>query len=205
MLSGRQQRVVLNGRCSDWAPVASGVPQGSVLGPICFVIFINDIDEVLFLVGGFIYKFADDTKCGRIVVDESDRKVLQENINKLMRWADTWQMQFNLKKCKILHVGNSNPCFEYTMGGYAPAGTILEAVSEEKDIGVFIHKSLKPSFQCAKAAKKANSVLGQMAKSFQYRDKHVWLRLFKRYVRPHLEFSVQAWSPWYKCDIECDM
>ena len=56
-----------------------------VLGPICFVVFINHIDKVLFLVGGFIYKFADDTKCNRIVVDDSDQKVLQENINKLMR------------------------------------------------------------------------------------------------------------------------
>ena len=136
------------------------------------------------------------------VVNDSDRSEMQENINQFMRWADTWQMQFNAKKCKVLHVGKSNPCFDYTMGGYAPAGTLLEAVSEEKDIGVIIHNSLKPSLQCAKAAKKANSVLGQMSRSVQYRDKYVWLRLYKRYVRPHLEFSVQAWSPWYKRDIE---
>ena len=65
-----------------------------------------------------------------------------------------------------------------------------------------VHSSLKPSLQCAKAAKKANSVLGQMAKSFQYRDRHTWVKLYKTYVRHYLEFSVQAWSPWYKRDID---
>ena len=72
----------------------------------------------------------------------------------------------------------------------------------EKDIGVIVSNTLKPSPQCAKAANKANSVLGQMSRSFQYRDKHVWVRLYKTYVRPHLEFAVQSWSPWYKKDIE---
>ena len=179
-----------------------GVPQGSVLGPTCFLIFINDLDEVISLVDGFIYKFADDTKCGRTIVDDSDRMIMQENINQLMRWAETWQMEFNGKKCKIMHLGKSNPCFHYTMGGFAPAGIVLETVSEEKDLGVIVHDSLKPSHQCAKAAKKANSVLGQMRKAFQYRDKCTWLNLYVTYVRPHLECSVQAWSPWLKKDVE---
>ena len=102
----------------------------------------------------------------------------------------------------MFHLGSSNPCYQYTMGGFAPAGTLLEAVDEEKDIGVLVHKSLKPSSQCSKAAKKANSVLGQMAKSFQYRDKYTWIGLYMTYVRHHLEFSVQSWSPWYKRDVE---
>ena len=76
-LTGRKQRVVLNGQVSEWLPVTSGVPQGSVLGPTCFVIFINDIDEVLNLVDGFIFKFADDTKYGRIIRDEQDRHSMQ--------------------------------------------------------------------------------------------------------------------------------
>ena len=88
-LSDRKQRVVLNGCYSEWAHVTSGVPQGSVLGPTCFVVFINDLDDVISLVDGFIFKFADDTKAGRIIVDESDRKIMQENINQLMMWAET--------------------------------------------------------------------------------------------------------------------
>ena len=172
-LTGRQQRVVLNGEASSWMPVTSGVPQGSVLGPICFIIFINDLDEVLQLVDGFVYKFADDTKYARVIRDEADRITMQKDIDRLMEWAELWQMDFNAKKCKIMHVGSSNPSYSYTMGGYAPGGTILTDVSEEKDIGVMIHNSLKPSVQCARAVKKANQVLGQMSRSFHYRDKTV--------------------------------
>ena len=127
---------------------------------------------------------------------------MQHDIDKLLEWAETWQMEFNAKKCKIMHIGRSNPQYNYCMGGYAPAGTVLVEVSEEKDIGVIVSNTLKPSAQCAKAAKKANSILGQMSRSFHYRDKYVWIHLYKTYVRHHLEFSVQSWSPWYDKDIE---
>lgn len=201
-LTDRQQRVVLNGNVSEWLPVTSGVPQGSVLGPTCFVIFINDLDEVLNLVDGFVFKFADDTKYGRVIRGEEDQVKMQNDINRLLEWADRWQMSFNELKCKIMHVGKSNPQYSYHMGGYAPAGTILKKVQEEKDIGVMISNSLKPYAQCAMAAKKANSVLGQMSRSFHYRDRHIWIRLYKIFVRPHLELCVQAWCPWYVKDID---
>ena len=88
------------------------------------------------------------------------------------------------------------------MGGHAPAGTVLENISEEKDLGVIIHQSLTPTNQCAKAVKKANQVLGQMSRAFTYRDRYVWVRLYKQYVRPHLEYAIQAWCPWTDTDIE---
>ena len=167
-LTGRKQRVVLNGKMSDWAPVESGVPQGSCLVPTCFVIFINDIDNAISIVTSFISKFADDTKVGRVVKDEKDREELQKDLDNLMEWSVEWQMLFNASKCKVVHFGRNNPGFNYTMGGYAPAGSVLEAVVEEKDVGVVIHNTLKPSVQCAKAAKKANQVLGQMARAFHF-------------------------------------
>lgn len=201
-MTDRKQRVVLNGSVSEWLPVTSGVPQGSVLGPTCFVIFINDLDEVLNLVDGFVFKFADDTKCGRVVRSEADQVKMQNDINSLLEWADRWQMSFNELKCKIMHVGKNNPNYSYHMGGYAPAGTILKEVLEEKDIGVIISNSLKPYAQCAKAAKQANSVLGQMSRSFHYRDKDIWIRNYKTFVRPHLELCVQAWCPWFVKDID---
>ena len=191
----------MNGHYSEWVDVTSGVPQGSVLGPTCFIVFINDIDDVLNLVEGFVFKFADDTKYGRVIRNEAERIQMQEDINRLLEWAELWQMQFNAKKCKIMHIGYNNPNYDYTMGGHAPAGTVLSVTPEEKDIGVLVHNSLIPSSQCARAAKKANQVLGQMSRAFHYRDA-TWVRLYKTFVRPHLEFSVQAWSPWHLKDIE---
>ena len=101
-----------------------------------------------------------------------------------------------------MHLGPNNPRFSYTMGGHAPAGVVLEETVEEKDVGVMIRNDLKSSSQAAKAAKKANQVLGQMARAFHYRDKFTWTRLYKTYVRCHLEYGVQAWSPYYAADKE---
>ena len=199
-LSGRKQRVVLNGQTSHWSSVTSGVPQGSCLGPTLFLIFINDIDNCINTITGIISKFADDTKVGRVVADEKDREELQREIDNLMDWTNKWQMEFNASKCKVIHFGKKNPGYSYTMGGFAPAGVVLEAVEEEKDVGVMVSNTLKPSSQCAKAAKKANQVLGQMVRAFHYRDKHTWIKLYKTYVRCHLEYSIQAWSPWTEGD-----
>ena len=81
-------------------------------------------------------------------------------------------------------------------------GRTLEVVDSEKDVGVVIHNSLKPSIQCAKAAGKANLVLGQLSRAVTYRDKDTFVRLFKVYVRPHLEYAVQSWCPWTAADKE---
>jgi hypothetical protein len=81
-------------------------------------------------------------------------------------------------------------------------GTALEVTKEEKDLGVIIADNLRPAAQCAKAAKTAQFVLGQITRAFRYRDKSVFIQLYKQYVRPHLEFAVQAWSPWHQADKE---
>ena len=199
-LTGRRQRVVLNGKASEWSQVTSGVVQGSSLGPTLFLIFINDIDNAMDTTTGIISKFADDTKAGRVVENDGDREVLQLEINNLMDWTLKWQMEFNASKCSIIHFGRKNPGYSYTMGGFAPAGQVLDTLEEEKDVGVMIHNSLKPAAQCAKAAIKANQVLGQMARAFHYRDRYTWIKLYKTYVRCHLEFSIQAWNPWTETD-----
>ena len=97
----------------------------------------------------------------------------------------------------MLHLGSRNKEFEYRMGG-----RVLDKVESEKDVGVLVHKSLKPSLQCAKAAAKANQVLGQLARAVTYRDKQTFLKLFTVYVRPHLEYAVASWCPWTKGDKE---
>ena len=114
-LSDRKQRVILNGSFSDWVNVLSGVPQGSVLGPTLFIIFINDIDLAIDVTSSFLFKFADDTKVGRVVETEDQRDELQAAISKLEQWSQEWQMLFNASKCHILHLGNGNKKFEYVM------------------------------------------------------------------------------------------
>ena len=109
---------------------------------------------------------------------------MQQDIDNFLGWADFWQMDFNPKKCQVKHFCRPNLCFNYCMGGYAPAGLILEEVEVEKDIGVLVSDTLKPSNQFGKAAKKAKSVLGQMSTSFPYRDEFVWVHLYMTYVCP---------------------
>ena len=190
-LTERRQRVVLNGQSSDWEWVLSGVPQGSVLGPLLFVIFINDLDEVTTGID-ILKKLADDTKMAKTIRSEEDRDRLQEAVDKLLDWASKWGMEFNVRKCKVMHVGHANPRYDYTMGG-----TRLEKTDEERDLGVVMTSKLKVSKQCAKAAQ---TVLGQITRAFHYKDRRLYLQLYKQYVRPHLEFASQAWSPWTAAD-----
>ena len=198
-LANREQRVILNGVTSGWREVLSGVPQGSVLGPTLFLIFINDIDEVAKVnAESILLKFADDTKLGVVVETEEQREALQEAIRGLEGWADKWQMEFNASKCHVLHLGRRNNEYSYTMGGVE-----LARVEEEKDVGVMIHHTLKPSLQCAKASARANQVLGQLARGVGYRDKVTFLQLYRVYVRPHLEYAVVSWCPWSKGDRDC--
>ena len=188
---------MLNGMESEWGDIKSGVVQGSVLGPVLFLIFINDIDESIEGVGGMIKKFADDTKWVRKVMGDDDRAAFQQGIDSLHRWSEKWQMPFNEDKCHVLHVGRTNSKHQYTMGGIQ-----LEGVGQEKDVGVIISDYLRSSLQCAKAAKKANDVLGQLIRGVTYRDKDCFISLYQTYVRPHLEYAVAAWSPWTLGDRE---
>ena len=142
-----------------------------------------------------IIKFADDTKTYRTVENDNDRKKLQTVLDRLCTWASKWGMEFNTKKCKVMHIGKNNKKFQYTMNG-----NILETTEEERDLGVIIDNTLKPSAQCRKAATKARVVLGQITRNFTYRDKKHFLSLYTQYVRPHLEFASPAWAPWTTTD-----
>ena len=104
-LSARRQRVVLNGTRSDWKDVTSGVPQGSILGPTMFVIYINDMPE---MVSSTLKLFADDAKVYRRIRGEVDVANLQGDLSSLEEWARTWQMTFNPSKCQVLHLGRGN-------------------------------------------------------------------------------------------------
>ena len=191
-LSGRSQRVCVRDGMSSWKGVTSGVPQGSVLGPLLFLIFIDDLD---FNLSSSVYKFADDTKLYRVVDSCSDAAMLQSDLNRLVEWSKLWQMSFNVSKCKVMHFGSSNSCFDYLMGDAS-----LDKVDEERDLGVIVSNSLKPSKQCAAAAARANRMLGLVKRNFCHLSKDIVIGLYKQLVRPHLEYAIQAWSPFYEKD-----
>ena len=113
------------------------------------------MDMALNLSGLFLSKFADDTKAARVVDTDNEAEELQQNLDGFSQWARDWQMCFNVDKCKVLHVGRTNPQRDYFMDGKK-----LLKVEEEKDLGVLVHKSLKPSAQVAKMVKKACLVRG---------------------------------------------
>ena len=116
----------VEGESSGWEEVSSGVVQGSVLGGTLFNIFIDDIDEAA--EGARVWKFADDTKAARVVESAEDGEEMQRMIERLAEWADTWGMEFNAKKCKVMHCGRRNPHWQYLM-----KGEVIEAVKEERD------------------------------------------------------------------------
>ena len=162
-LSERHQRVVVNGKMSEWALVESGVPQGTVLGGPLFTVFIKDLNE---WIRTFLRKFADDTKAASIVNNLENANCFQKDLDALFAWANSWAMEFNQAKCKIMHLGRNNRKFKYKMGGEE-----LVETEEERDLGVLVNESLKPANQCQTAAKNANRVLGLINKSFHYRTK----------------------------------
>ena len=192
-LWNRKQCVLLNGNKSSWERVKSGVPQGSVLGPLLFLIYINDLDQGLKCK---VSKFADDTKVATSVKYNDGCMSIQNDLNKLIGWADRWQMDFNSKKCKTLHLGYSNKEFNYDMNG-----EWLQSVDQEKDLGVIISSNLKVADQCLEARNRANKMLAIINRNVVYKSKEVICKLYNSYVRPLLEYCAQVWAPYLRKDI----
>ena len=136
LLTSKKTEGYINGVKSDWGSVTSGVPQGSVLGPILFILFVNCISESE-EVDGDILLFADDTKPYKIIDTDEDQLVMQEDINKLQGWSQAWLMTFNKEKCKTMHFGHNNGMQDYYMDGLK-----LSTIKEEKNLGVLITDDL---------------------------------------------------------------
>ena len=193
-LTHRKHRVIVDGEISNWKSVLSGVPQGSVLGPILFLIYIyiyiNDLEDDI---SSKVLKFADDTKVFRKVTNDTDKQSLQDDLDKLVKWSEKLQMLFNFGKCKCIHIGHGNMDEEYKMGD-----AVLGRTTQEKDLGVTFSADMKVSEQCGIAASKGNQILGLIRRTIMYKEKQLIVPLYKAIVRPHLEYCIQAWRPYRK-------
>ncbi|XP_076041896.1 uncharacterized protein LOC143025774 [Oratosquilla oratoria] len=192
-LENRRQRVAIRGVYSTWLDVWSGVPQGSLLGPVLFLIFINDLFDDIQSSGKL---FADDAKIYRRVNSHDNKIVLQEDLCRLQEWSAKWLLKFNMEKCKVMHVGKNNANYNYYIDGFP-----LQTTTEEKDSGVYVTPDTSPTVHISKAADKANSMLGRIKRTFTCMDKEIFLALYTTLVRPLMEYAVQAWSPYKKKDI----
>ena len=189
-LNERQQTVSVNGEKSDPVEVLSGVPQGTVLGPLLFVLYINDILDNTKSHG---FMFADDTKLFRQVTSKEDALVLQSDINLLDEWSKKWLLSFNKSKCHVLTLGKFDDIMyahRYTVADYE-----IEYVFQEKDLGVTVDSALSFEEHISKKVKTANSIVGLIRRSFSFLDAKSFVKLFTAFVRPHLEYAVPAWDP----------
>ena len=197
-LSDRTQYVKINNTKSVELPVTSGVPQGSVLGPMLFIYFINDLPEVCTVLTKI---YADDTKAYTTIQEDRDRARLQETIDNMYEWTQNWQLNFNETKCKILHIGENNPNYQYFIGKEL-ARKELESTKLEKDLGVLVDPNLKFESHIEHIIKRASSKKAIILRNFTYRSKKVLVPLFKTLIRPILEYNNTVWDSSYRIHID---
>lgn len=189
-LSCRSQCVVLEHCFSDWLPVLSGVPQGSVLGPILFILFINDIADIC--QGTISHKlFADDLKLYSTIESDCDRASLQKALERLEQWCSDWQLSVNVNKCHTLHMGKQNPTYCYFLNARK-----IDATDDVLDLGVNVDCELNFDVHINRIVGKAYSRIGVLFKGFSSRNIVMLKQAYLTYIRPILEYASSVWSPY---------
>ena len=196
-LSTRRQRVHVLDSFSNWALVLSGLPQGSILGPLLFLIYINDLVDCCSSESE-VALYADDTKLYKYIRCEDDFINLQTDLNNILDWIKKWSLSLNVDKCKVVSFGKKIQVnSQYIIGD-----TLLEKVEEIKDLGVVFDSKLKFNIHINDKINKAFSVLGVIKRNFKYMDSNTFIMLYKSMVRPHLEYANLVWYPYKKEDIK---
>ena len=189
-LSARTQEVVIEGSKSTPSPVSSGVPQGTVLGPLLFLAYINDMPEC---VRSEIKLFADDSLLYRRIQNNADCCQLQEDLDKLQEWEQKWQMAFNAEKCEVIRITNKKRplCSDYFIHNQK-----LALRTEAKYLGVTIGSDLSWSRHADNITKKANSTMGFLKKNIRSAPQAAKETAYKTFVRPIVEYAATTWAPF---------
>ena len=205
-LQNRKQRVVLDNYTSDTIDVLSGVPQGSIIGPLLFVLFINDIYKSLNNSTNVAF-YADDTKMWRQINCNKDCEILQKDINSLHEWCTQNKMKFHPEKCKVLTVSNNETPvfideFPFTTTFYTIGQDIIDYNDSQKDLGIHMNAKLDWSEHQAFILNKAHQMLGLTKRTCHFTtDLRRRRSLYLTLVRSNFEHCSFIWGPCYNTDI----
>ena len=191
-LRNRRQQVHIRGSYSGWISATSGVPQGSVLGPIFFLIFVNDLPQ---MVSSMLYLFADDTKLYHPIRTPQDCVLLQRDLARLVDWCDRWQMAFNVDKCHVMSIGNFPLLSDYTMKFGDSVASIVR-VQAECDLGVTFASNLTFDKHISNIVRRANILIGIIKRTFSCLDQSMFRTLYTTLIRPHLDYASVVWNPY---------
>lgn len=189
-LTERKQITVVEGASSKEAIVISGIPQGSVLGPILFIIMINDISTNL---NSQLLSFADDTRILRPIKTPEDSQQLQEDLKKIYNWAERNNMMFNENKFELMKFGNNNNNRDTDYTG--PNGIKIERKLQVRDLGVIISEDATFEDHLEKIVSKCKQLMGYILRTFKARDPETLLTLWKAIIIPHMDYCSQLWAP----------
>ena len=200
-LTDRKQMVGVNDEYSELTEVPSGVPQGSVLGPVLFVVYINDLPDKV-AGDSMLYMFADDTKLSRAILDVSDTEILQQDIYNMDECSREWLMDFHTLKCKVLKMGKTIADLHDIFNPYTLKQHQLKVVDHEKDLRVTMDVDLIFDKHISNKINKANGIVGLITRSFIHLDEASFLRLYKVLFRPYLKYANSVRAPRFKRQVE---
>ena len=188
-LTVRKERVKINKEFTEWLNVTSGVPQGTIIGPVAFLIYINDIINNIKCQ---CMLYADDCVLYSCVNNANDAEMLQHDLDRVIKWSHRWSMDFNVNKCKVMHMTKKN---NISFNSYYMNGSKLEVPETEKYLGVHINHKFSWKCHVDVVKKDCYQKLGIVKRVFSKCNNDIKSQLYKQLIRPKLDYYVNVWKP----------
>ena len=198
-LKNRKQKLNVNGEYSEWQPITSGIPQGSVLGPVLFIIYINDLPDKI---KSICKKFADDSKIYRQIQDEADQDIIREDLLEICDWSDLWLLRISISKCKTIQYGYVRYEIVYQLRDQNNEVFDIPSCEEEKDLGIIFEKSLKFNKHVLNVVNRCKKLTGLIKRTFRFMDKRLFLQLYKTLIRSVVDYGIIVWYPSSRKNIQ---